>query len=134
MTTRAIPPLSIEDLEQGRIAAGSFTHEGHVYLAWLYLQQYPLTEAIERFSAALRRLTLKLGVPGKYHETITWFFMLIIAARRSGESAQDWAGFYAGNADLFSRDNNVLQRYYSKETLASDEARKQFMLPDRRVA
>ena len=30
------PALTIDDLEQCRIEAGSFDHEAHVYLAWLY--------------------------------------------------------------------------------------------------
>lgn len=128
------PELTIDDLEASRIEAGSFDHEAHVYLAWLYLQEFPLTAAIERFSAALRRLTLKLGVPGKYHETITWFFMLIIAARRKDQPANDWPQFKADNGDLFSKEQNVLHRYYSKKMLASEEARRSFVLPDRLAA
>ena len=40
-------------------------------MAWLYLERYTLLDAVSRFTAAIRRLTEKLGVPGKYHETIT---------------------------------------------------------------
>ena len=128
------PKLTIDDLEASQIEAASFNHEAHVYLAWLYLQEFPVTAAIERFSAALRRLTLKLGVPGKYHETITWFFMLIIAERCKDQRANDWPLFKADNGDLFSKEQNVLHRYYSKETLASEEARRSFVLPDRLAA
>ncbi|MBT8100860.1 MAG: hypothetical protein KJO82_13980 [Gammaproteobacteria bacterium] len=128
------PTVTIEDLESARIEAGSFNHEAHVYLAWLYLREYPVTAAIERFSAALKRLTLKLGVPGKYHETITWFFMLIIAQRCADRPSQDWPQFKATNSDLLDWDENILHRYYSKATLDSDEARRTFVLPDRIAA
>ena len=134
MTKPLRPALGIDDLEQGRIEGGSFNHEAHVYLAWLYLDRYPVTEAIERYTAALKRLTAKLGVPGKYHDTITWFFMLIIAQRRIACADVDWTVFKEKNADLLSRENNVLNRYYSKETLATDAARQSFVLPDRLVA
>ena len=134
MATPSQPALSIDDLEQNRIEGGSFDHEAHVYLAWLYLDRYPLTEAIDRFTSALKRLTTKLGVPGKYHETISWFYMLIIAQRRSGNAGNDWPNFKEKNPDLLSRDANVLNRYYSKETLATDAARRAFVLPDRLVA
>ena len=134
MARPAHPAITIDDMEQNRIAGGSFNHEAHVYLAWLYLGQYPVTEAIDRFTSALKRLTLKLGVPGKYHETISWFFMLIIAERRKGKARQDWAAFKAENDDLLRREDNVLSRYYSKETLATDAARCSFVLPDRLVA
>ena len=131
------PALTIDDLEQCRIDADSFDHEAHVYLAWLYLDRYAVAEAIERFTAALKRLTVKLGVPGKYHDTITWFFMLIIAERRNGDSSPsglDWPGFKRNNDDLFRRDNNILHRYYNSETLATDKARQRFVLPDKLVA
>ena len=134
------PAVTIDDLEQCRIEAGSFNHEAHVYLAWLYLDRYSVAEAIERFTAALKRLTLKLGVPGKYHSTITWFFMLLIAERRSAEAGRsgqpnlDWTNFKQNNDDLLRRDDNVLHRYYNTETLATDEARRTFVLPDRLVA
>jgi hypothetical protein len=134
MRSPARPALTIEDFEQGRIDGGSFNHEAHVYTAWLYLDQYPVTEAIERYTSALKRLTLKLGVPGKYHDTISWFFMLIIAERRRGEARHDWTAFTVANDDLFRREDNVLNRYYSKETLATDAARCSFVLPDRLVA
>ncbi len=134
MTNALHPALTIDDLEQSRIDGGSFNHEAHVYMAWLYLGQYPLTEAIDRFTSALKRLTLKLGVPGKYHDTITWFFMLIIAQRRIGNAGADWQNFKEKNPDLFSRDANVLNRYYSKEMLATDAARRSFVLPDRLAA
>lgn len=93
MTDSLHPALSIDDFEQSRVDGGSFDHEAHVYMAWLYLGQYPLTEAIDRFTSALKRLTLELGVPGKYHDTITWFFMLIIAQRRIGNVSADWQNF-----------------------------------------
>ncbi len=133
MPRPAHPAITIDDIEQSRIEAGAFDHEAHVYLAWLYLGEYPLTEAIDRFTSALKRLTLRLGVPGKYHETISWFYLLIIAERREGQARQDWTAFKAENDDLFRRDGNVLSRYYSKETLASNTARRAFVLPDRLV-
>lgn len=134
MASRMHPALTIEKFELGEIDGDSFDHEAHVYIAWLYLNEVAVTEAIERFTLALRRLTTKLGVPGKYHDTISWFFMLIIAERRDGQARQIWSEFKADNNDLLQRENNILYRYYSKEILASDEARRSFVLPDKLVA
>jgi N-formylglutamate deformylase len=131
MNAIAAPELSIEALETGRIDAGTFDHEGHIYLAWLYLDQYPLTDAIARFKSALKRLTIRLGVPGKYHETVSWMFMLLIAERRDNATAKDWFSFRHGNDDLFAGGIDFVQRYYSKELLWSDRARQSFVLPDR---
>ena len=132
MNAIAIPQVTIEALEDGTLDAEQFDHEAHVYLAWLYLQRYPLHEATARFIAALKRLTTQLGIPGKYHETISWFFMLLIEERRHAQKIDDWHAFYRDQSDLFAGGNdNILNRYYSRELLGSERARHSFMLPDK---
>lgn len=131
MNAKATPNLSIDALENGAIDAGSFDHEGHMYLAWLYLGEFSPPIAIERFSHALRKLTVRLGVPEKYHETITWMFLLLIQERRAQAKQQDWFSFRRNNDDLFAGGIEVLQRYYSSELLWSERARLSFVLPDR---
>lgn len=130
MNAAALPGFSVEAFERGEIDPDTFDHEAHVYLAWRYLERFPLPAALEKFDAALRRLTAKLGLPGKYHATITWFFLLLIAERRSVDPGADWNRFRQQNADLIE-DGGILGRYYSRQTLASDRARQSFVLPDR---
>ena len=134
MNAQATPSVSIAALEDGTLDPGAFDHTAHVYAAWLYLDEYPLLDAVARFSAALKRLTLQLGVPDKYHETVTWFFMLLIAERREDVPSSDWFGFCRGNPDLFCRDDNVINRYYSSELLGGERARRSFLLPDKIAA
>ena len=130
MTTDKLNAITIDALERGAVDVEAFDHEAHVFAAWRFISDLPLPEAIERFSGALIRLTHDLGVPEKYHGTVTWFYMLLIAERaRPGE---DWATFRAANEDLFERD--LLDRYYTPERLASEEARSRFLLPDRLAA
>ena len=131
MNAAVTPDITIERLESGDIDAGTFDHESHVYLGWLYVGAYPLPEAISRFSAALKRLVKKLGAEGKYHETITWFYLLLIAERRSSATDHSWFTFRRQNSDLFARQPAILQQYYSDELLGSDRARAGFVLPDR---
>ncbi len=123
--------ISIEAFEDGSVDPAQFDHEAHIYVGWSYLQLYELQEAIDRFSAALRRLTKKLGSETKYHETITWFYMILIADRRSTSASNDWQGFRQGNADLFARRPSIISQYYSDKRLGTSLARTQFVLPDR---
>ena len=76
-----------------------FDHEAHIYVAWLYLREYPRDQAIAAFDAALRRLTEKIGATSKYNAMITWLFLLLIAERMN--NGEDWAAFRARNSDLF---------------------------------
>jgi len=129
----AKPAITVDAFEKGTIDPDAFDHEAHVYVAWLYLEHFPVPEAIARFDAALRRLTASLGIPGKYHATITWFFMLLIAERRNNGPDSDWIRFRRDNNDLVS-DGRILQRYYDSDTLVSDRARRTFVLPNRLAA
>jgi len=135
MSTRTASPcsasISIEAFEDTAVDPDRFDHEAHIHIGWSYLQLYELEEALYRFSAALRRLTKRLGIETKYHETITWFFMILIAERRSTSASNDWQVFKQRNADLFARRPSIVSNYYSDERLGTSLARTQFVLPDR---
>lgn len=132
MSAAPMPQFTVESFETGEIDADAFDHDAHIYVAWLYLERHPLLEAIRKFTAALQRLTTQLGIPGKYHETITWFFMILIEERRAQASTDDWYAFRRANDDLFARgEDGILNRYYKRATLGSDRARRSFVLPDR---
>ena len=121
----------IAAFESGAIDVQRFDHRAHLHVAWCYLREYPLAEAIMRFTAALRALTVRVGAQGKYHETVSWFFMVLIADRMAGTEAGDWEAFGNANGDLLSDARSLLRRHYSDECLASESARRRFVLPDR---
>jgi hypothetical protein len=131
MKTIAEPRITIGTFESGCIVSREFNHTAHIYVAWLYLQRYPTADAISRCTTGLRRLTAKFGVPDKYHATISWFFLLLIAERRTAAPSACWEEFCQKNEDLFCREHNILTRYYSSQLLASERARTSFVLPDK---
>lgn len=123
------PGITIDQFETGQVDAELFDHEAHVYVAWQYVQKFELPDAIGRFDSAIKRLTAKLGVPEKYHATITWLFLMLIA-ERSGNNG-DWQAFRSRNSDLISDSKTTLGRYYSDALLFSSRARAHFVLPDK---
>jgi len=124
--------LFIEAFETCNLQSDAFRHADHVRLAWLYLRRLPLLEAIERYSVGLKRFAAANGAPEKYHETVTWAYLLIIHQRMaSADSSYSWNEFSAANPDLMDWSHSVLERYYRRETLASGTARLMFVLPDR---
>jgi hypothetical protein len=121
----------VSGVENCTLAGSEFHHADHVRLAWIYLRDYPLLEAIARFTTVLRRFAAHHGAAGKYHETITWAYLLLIHERMRQDGAPcDWEGFRAANADLLTRKPSILERYYTVQMLASERARKSFVLPD----
>ena len=134
----------ITEFEQGR-APGEFHHADHVRVAFAYVAEFPLLEAMAKFSAALQRFALSKGKPQLYHQTITWAYLLLIHERitRAGSvhrgsvqsgSVPSWEEFSEHNPDLLVWKGGILERYYSHATLASDLARRAFVFPDRVAA
>lgn len=114
----------IQQFECGATPADTFHHADHVRLAFEYLCRYPALIALQRFAAAQ-------GKADRYHETITWTYLLLIRERiaRAGH-AQTWKEFADHNPDLMAWKGGVLRMLYRQETLDSDLARHTFVLPD----
>ena len=117
----------VEAFENCTLPPEEFPHRAHVRLAWLYLREGSLLDALARFVGGLKRYAGSLGASAKYHETVTWAYMFLIHERMARAPFQTFEEFAAANPDLF---NGVLEKYYRKETLASDLARRMFLMPD----
>lgn len=121
----------ISSFENGSLPNEGFHHRDHMRMAFLYLCRYPALEAMQRFSSALARFAAANGKPGLYNETVTWAFLLLIRERMARVGCkQSWEEFAVSNADLMSWQNNVLNKYYRPETLASELAKSTFVFPD----
>lgn len=133
MTVQA--PLSDDELlarfEAATLTPDIFDHHEHVRLAWLHVTRLPLLEAIRIQCAGLQRLTAALGVPDKFHATITVAWVLLVHDRvAAGSAGTSWSAFCEAHADLFEPGGAVLARHYSAAMLGSNEARSAFMPPD----
>lgn len=112
------------------LPADQFHHQQHVQVAWLFVRNHGMPAALSEFSQAIRRFADAKGATGLYHETITWAFLLLIADRQARKPARTWEEFETANPDLLTWKPSILNRYYSKELLASDLARRTFLMPD----
>jgi hypothetical protein len=110
---------------------GEFHHADHVHLAFAYLSQYPVLQALDKFSTALRNFAVARGKPQLYHETITHAYFFLIRERMARYAGSDWDGFARENADLLVWKGGILTRYYEEATLQSDLARSVFLFPNK---
>ena len=142
MTMRGITNRElIAEFEESR-APGGFHHADHVRVAFAYVSELPLLEALARFPAALQRFALAKGKPHLYHQTITWAYLMLIHERlaRAGfgrpgpierNSVPSWEEFSEHNPDLLIWKGGILERYYSRAVLDGELARRSFVFPDR---
>lgn len=108
-----------------------FDHHGHVRAAWLMLRRYPLDEAIDRTCAGIARLAAHLGVPGKYHRTLSAALMRLMAHGGAADPGISWEQFLERNAKMMQDAQHMLAQHYSPELLATARARQEFVAPDR---
>lgn len=113
------------------LPADQFHHEQHVRVAWMFVRRHGMPAAIGEFSEAIKRFAAAKGAHGLYHETITWAYLLIIGERQARQPASIWAEFANAHADLLLWKPSILERYYSKELLTSDMAKRAFVMPDK---
>ena len=91
-----------------------FHHADHVRLAFAYLSEYPVLQALDRFAAALKRYAAARGKSQLYNETITHAYFFLIRERMARTAATEWDEFARGNADLLLWKGGILSRYYQE--------------------
>jgi hypothetical protein len=121
----------IRRFEQDLAPDAPFHHADHVRLAFAYLSQYPAFQALEKFSAALKRFATVRGKTQLYNETITCAYFVLIRERMARAGNLTWEQFERENPDLLIWKDGILSRYYTDATLKSDLARRVFVLPDK---
>ena len=133
VTSAAVPALGDEELirrfEDSTLSEDQFHHRQHVRMVWLLLRRERMAIAADRFIEGLKRLVASLGKPSLYHETITWAFLLLINERMCRRHAATWEEFAAANPDLLTWHPSILDRYYTREMIGSELARRTFIMP-----
>ena len=109
--------------------AGEFGHREHLRLAWLALSEFgDVTLAQLAVSETIRRLAAAQGVPQRYNRTVTDAWVRILAHCR------EVAGTDSLDAVLTTfpwlLDKRLLMQHYRSRTLASQEARREWVEPD----
>ena len=121
----------IRCFENDEVQEDSFHHADHVRLAFAYLCEYPVLQALEKFASALKRFAAARGKTQLYNETITCAYFFLIHERMARCEGVEWEKFADENPNLLTWKNGILNHYYREPTLKSDLARKVFLLPDK---
>jgi len=109
-------------------------HRDHIKVAYLYLRQHPLQEAIVKVRTGLQALAVAWNAPVDdlergYHETMTEAWVRLVYLTLSD-------GGIAGSADAFCErhpklmQKTCLQSFYSPERLKTWKAKREFVEPD----
>jgi N-formylglutamate deformylase len=102
----------------------AFGHREHLFVAWTYLRAAPFEEGAFRFVRGLKKFAAHHGATQKFHATITWTLLQLIAEAIHAEaSIAEFDAFLAAHPELLDV-RRVLSSLYDLETLDSDRARR----------
>lgn len=120
----------VRGFESCSTGKSEFTHISHLAVTVWYLRRLSLEQATEQMRASLFRFIDHYGIEGKYHETLTVFWMRVVQKRLDGLDP---------TLSLLETTNAVIQalgdarlvfEYYSEDLLWSAEARRTWVQPD----
>jgi hypothetical protein len=109
--------------------SGQFGHREHINLAFTAIRRYGLPEATAKVCGWIQQLTAYQRVPQKYNHTVSRAWLEIVAGHVAEDP--DCANF-ANFADRYPAllDKRLLSRHYRSATLASAQARRDWIAPD----
>ncbi|TME89625.1 MAG: hypothetical protein E6I43_00310 [Chloroflexi bacterium] len=115
----------------GEIANQDFHHRDHLRLAWIQIRRIGLPRALEAVTAAIRQFAAGHGHGDRYHETMTRFWLLVVAMGISRHPTLAFDELLAAEPHLL--DKNLPYRHWSRERMGSEDARHRWLEPDLRL-
>jgi hypothetical protein len=106
-----------------------FRHYQHLTVALWYVWHLSPDEASVKMTAGIRRLAETYGKMG-YHETITLFWLRIVANFVAGHRANGTLSETANALIDRGNDKDLIGEFYSAELLATDKAKAEWVEPD----
>ena len=129
MTTAVVTqPSLIERFEACTLQPWAFGHREHLLVAWTYLRAAPFEIAATRFITSLKRFATHHGAPGKYHATVTFALLMLLAEAIDEDPKLDFDALMTKRPELLDT-RKLLNRYYDLDALDSDKARRVPLLP-----
>lgn len=119
--------------EDASVARGVWKHTEHLVVALYYVDRYGLEDGTRKIRDGLFNLLtegfkIDLSKEMPYHETLTVFWMRTVAEFAAAKNGTTTAEKVRELIEMFDKDYPL--RFYSREVLFSESARREFVEPD----
>jgi hypothetical protein len=113
--------------ENGVLPKAEWTHAAHLLVGACFVHRLGEAEAIGQMRVCVRRYNEAVGgrntETGGYHETITLFWIKLLAALRSAHSHLPRAEFAALAVERYGDRRDCFKQFYDFDVVGSTEAR-----------
>lgn len=120
----------VRAFEDGTLPLAQWSHREHLTVALCYLRRHPRDEASRLIRDGIRRYNERHGNLAGYHETITLAWAALIARFLAEHDNGQPLSALADALLEGCGDKGYLLRFYTKDALMSDEARRGWVPPD----
>ena len=116
--------------EAGELPPALFTHEAHIRLAWIHIEQYGIEKAISNIVSQIQSYTLKLGVPEKFNKTLTVAAVRAVYHFMRKDRSKNFQTFIKNNSRLKNNFKQIVATHYGFDIYNSPRARQHYLEPD----
>jgi hypothetical protein len=121
----------VRSFEDGSLPRSEWTHASHLLVALWYMSRHSRDRATRLVRDGIRRYNHIHGRDSGYHETITLAWLAVVAGFLARSDRDRPISVQARMLLDDCGDKDHLLRYYSRDLLMSDEARRDWIPPDR---
>jgi len=107
-----------------------FSHEAHLRLAWIVIDDLGLESAEETIQNQLQSFVKNLGATDKYHTTITIVAMKAVFHFMQRSRTDNFKDFIIENPKLKTHFKELINSHYSFDIFVSENAKSIFLEPD----
>jgi hypothetical protein len=123
----------LAEFEAGTLAKARFTHAAHLLTGACFVHALGEAEAVGQMRLCVRRFNLAVGGQNTetsgYHETITNFWIKVLAALHASNATLPRAGFAALAVERYRDRRDLFHAFYDFDVVASTEARRSWIEP-----
>ena len=107
-----------------------FSHEGHLRLAWININQYGLEQAEENIQSQLQNFVEFAGAKDKYNTTLTIAAIRAVGHFMAKSNAVNFKDFIEEFPQLKNNFKALIECHYSFDVFNSLKAKAEFLEPD----
>ncbi|MCF6132894.1 hypothetical protein [Flavobacterium wongokense] len=113
-----------------KIPPALFSHEAHLRLAWIHIDNYGIDAAVANVCSQLKSFVEFLGVSDKYNETVTIAAVRAVYHFKLKSGTDNFQDFIAENQRLTTSFKELLNQHYTTDIFNSAKAKRRFIKPD----
>lgn len=107
-----------------------FSHEAHIRLAWIHINQYGLDQAIENISRQIRAFATFHGDAAKYNHTVTIAAVRAVYHFMLKADMDSFSAFITTHPRLKTSFRQLIESHYSTNIFIAPQAKEAYLEPD----